>query len=72
MPEEPAARAVAKKAHGQYWSTPAGVRVARVSSTDRAFVLSIDKRNAPGFGDFLLTQMDRLFRDLQQREKKED
>lgn len=70
-PEEPASRAVAKRTHGQYWSTPAGVRVARVSSTDRAFVLSIDKRNAPGFGDFLLTQMDRLF-ETYSNEKKED
>lgn len=68
---EPAARAGAPRARGQYWSTPTGVRVARVSSTDRAFVLSIDRRSAPGFGDFLLTQMDRLF-EAYSNEKKED
>jgi ParB family transcriptional regulator, chromosome partitioning protein len=47
--------------NGQFWSSPNGVRVARISSTERAFVLSIDKRSAPGFGDFLLAQMDRLY-----------
>jgi ParB family chromosome partitioning protein len=47
--------------NGQFWSSPNGVRVARISSTERAFVLSIDKRSAPGFGDFLLAQMNRLY-----------
>lgn len=51
------------KSHEQkiHWSSTNGVRVAKVTSTDRNFILSIDRRVAPHFGDYLLGEMDRLY-----------
>jgi ParB family transcriptional regulator, chromosome partitioning protein len=50
-----------RRTGARFWSTADGTRIARVTATERAFVLSIDSRIAPGFGDFLLAQMDRLY-----------
>lgn len=61
----------ARGAGEQFWSSPEGVRVARVTTNDQAFVFSIDQRKAPGFGDFLLEQMDRLFQDFTKNPRKE-
>jgi ParB family chromosome partitioning protein len=44
-----------------YWSSRDGVKVAKVTSNDRNFVLSIDKRAAPHFGDYLMDEMERLY-----------
>jgi hypothetical protein len=37
------------------------VKVAKVTLNDRNFILSIDRRVAPHFGDYLLDEMGRLF-----------
>jgi ParB family transcriptional regulator, chromosome partitioning protein len=44
-----------------YWSTGDGLKVANVRSTDRSFVLTIDRRVAPNFGEYLLDEMGRLY-----------
>ena len=51
------------RARGQtrYWSPRDGGRVAKITANDRAFVLAIDKRVAPDFGDYLLTELDQLY-----------
>jgi len=60
-----------RRSRAQFWSTSNGARVARISGNDRAFVLSVDRRVAPGFGDFLLSQMDRLYADYTSQRKEE-
>ena len=56
-----ASKASARKASTAYWSTENGTRVAKITTSNLAFVLAIDKRIAPKFGDFLLSQLDRLY-----------
>jgi len=73
---EKAARGTAQtgprgRLRAQFWSTSDGARVARISGNDRAFVLSVDRRIAPGFGDFLLSQMDRLYADYTEQREEE-
>ena len=51
----------ARRVRPSYWSTGEGARVAKISSNDKAFLVSIDKRVAPGFGDFLVSQLDGLY-----------
>jgi ParB family chromosome partitioning protein len=58
-------------APSRFWSTTSGTRVARVTATDRAFVLAIDKRVAPEFGDFLLARMGRLYDEYADQQKEE-
>jgi ParB family transcriptional regulator, chromosome partitioning protein len=45
----------------KYWSSSNGVKVAKVTLSTRNFILTIDRRVAPDFGDFLLDEMERLF-----------
>ena len=45
----------------RYWSPPNGVRIARVAANDDAFVLTIDQRAAPAFGEFILNEMNNLY-----------
>jgi len=49
------------KGQASYWSSQAGQKVAKVTESDRAFVLTIDRRVAPDFGEYLLNEMDRLY-----------
>ena len=49
------------RGQGSYWSSRAGQKVAKVTESDRAFVLTIDRRIAPDFGEYLLLEMDRLY-----------
>ena len=35
--------------------------MAKITANDRAFVLAIDKRVAPDFGDYLLAELDQLY-----------
>jgi ParB family transcriptional regulator, chromosome partitioning protein len=51
------------RARGQarHWSSNSGDRVAKVTETDRTFVLAIDRRVAPTFGDYLLAELDTLY-----------
>jgi ParB family chromosome partitioning protein len=46
----------------KYWSSNDGVKVAKITSSDRNFVLTIDRRVAPDFGDYLLGEMGRLYK----------
>jgi ParB family chromosome partitioning protein len=61
QPEDAPTRRLRARGQGRYWSSSNGAKVAKVSSNDRAFVLAIDRRVAPDFGDYLLGEMDRLF-----------
>ena len=51
------------RARGQtrYWSPRDGARTAKITANDRAFVLAIDKRVAPDFGEYLLAELDQLY-----------
>jgi ParB family transcriptional regulator, chromosome partitioning protein len=49
------------RANAQYWANQTGQRLVRVTASERALTLAIDKRLAPGFGDYLLQQMDALY-----------
>jgi ParB family chromosome partitioning protein len=50
-----------------YWSTGNGLKVAKVRSTDRNFILTIDRRAAPDFGEYLLDEMERLYQAYSQK-----
>ncbi len=50
---------------GQYWSNGDGCRIARIKVDARRFTVALDERAAPGFGDFLLKQLDRLYASYQ-------
>jgi ParB family transcriptional regulator, chromosome partitioning protein len=64
LPESPSkSRGTKDGSPARFWATANGTRVARVTATDKAFVLAIDKRVAPDFGDYLLARMERLFED---------
>jgi ParB family chromosome partitioning protein len=45
----------------KHWSSSDGVKVAKITSSDRNFILTIDRRVAPDFGDYLLGEMGRLY-----------
>jgi ParB family chromosome partitioning protein len=51
----------ARRARPSYWSASDGARVAKITANDKIFLVSIDKRVAPGFGDFLISQLDGLY-----------
>ena len=51
----------ARRVRPSYWSTSEGARVVKISSNDKTFLVSIDKGAAPGFGDFLVSQLDGLY-----------
>lgn len=55
------------KGQGNYWSSRAGQKVAKVTESDRAFILTIDRRVAPDFGEYLLSEMDRLYEAYSQK-----
>ena len=54
---------------GSYWSNGGGCRIARIKADPRKFTVAIDEKAAPGFGDFLLKQMDRLYASYQSQVK---
>jgi len=54
-------RARTSSSQKRYWSSSKGVKVAKVTSSDRNFILTIDRRVAPDFGDYLLGEMERLY-----------
>ena len=63
-PSHPESRPAPRlRARGQtrYWSPRDGGRVAKITANDRAFVLAIDKRVAPDFGEYLLAELDQLY-----------
>jgi len=47
------------------WSTPAGLRAARIKKDEKAFTLVIDQTVAPNFGNFLAARLDELFQEFQ-------
>jgi len=53
------------------WSGPDGKKIARFQANERAFNFSIDSHVAPGFGDYLLAQMDRLYADYSANRKED-
>jgi ParB family chromosome partitioning protein len=54
-------RALRARGQAQYWTPPGGTRTAKITANEQAFVLTLDQRAAPGFGDFLLSELDRLY-----------
>jgi ParB family transcriptional regulator, chromosome partitioning protein len=45
----------------RYWGPAGKGRVVKATETRRSYLLAIDQESAPGFGEFLLSHMDRLF-----------
>jgi len=63
-PERPrsvAARMPRARGQARYWAPPDGRRVAKITANDHAFILTIDHRVAPGFGDYLLGELSELY-----------
>lgn len=56
-------------AEGSFWSNGEGHKIARIKADPRRFTMALDERVAPGFGDFLLKQMDRLYASYQSEMK---
>lgn len=54
-------RALRARGQARYWTPAGGTRTAKITSNERAFVLALDQHAAPGFGDFLLGELDRLY-----------
>lgn len=51
------------------WSTPDGLRAARIRRDETAFTLVIDQAVAPNFGNFLAARLDELFQEFQSQSK---
>ena len=49
------------RGRARYWTPPGGRRTATVTTNDQAFVLTLDQSAAPGFGEYLLGELDRLY-----------
>ena len=61
-PDQAARRATAD-GRTTFWVRKDGAKIVKITANDKAFVLAIDRRIAPGFGDYLLGQLDRLYGD---------
>jgi ParB family transcriptional regulator, chromosome partitioning protein len=48
----------------RFWSSPSGSKLVKITYNTRACAMVFDEKGAPGFGDFVATQMDRLFADF--------
>ncbi|WP_158743471.1 plasmid partitioning protein RepB [Acidisphaera sp. L21] len=57
----PADTARPPRARSTYWATEDGKRLVKITASDRAFVLTIDAKAAPAFGEFLLAEMEQLY-----------
>lgn len=47
----------------RYWAPPDGEKLVKITYNTRAGTMVFDEKSAPGFCDFVATQMDRLFDD---------
>jgi ParB family transcriptional regulator, chromosome partitioning protein len=47
----------------RFWAAPNGSKLVKITYNTRACAMVFDEKGAPGFGDFVATQMDRLFAD---------
>jgi ParB family transcriptional regulator, chromosome partitioning protein len=54
----------------QTWAPAGSNKLVALTLNARSAVVSIDRRAAPGFGEYLLTQMERLFQDYQAKRQK--
>jgi len=59
--EKAASQGPRLRRQSRYWSSADGKKVARISANDRAFVLAIDSRVAPDFGEYLLGELDQIY-----------
>jgi ParB family chromosome partitioning protein len=53
------------RGRARYWTPPGGRRTAKITANDQAFVLAVDQRVAPGFGEYLMGELDRLYGDYE-------
>jgi ParB family transcriptional regulator, chromosome partitioning protein len=61
-PHKPGAnRTLRARGRARYWGPPGGTRMAKITTNEQAFVLALDQHAAPGFGDFLLGELDQLY-----------
>lgn len=49
------------RGRARYWAPPGGRRTGKITSNDKAFVLAFDQDAAPGFGEYLLGELDRVY-----------
>jgi ParB family transcriptional regulator, chromosome partitioning protein len=54
----------------QTWAPAGSTKLVTLTRNARLAIVSIDRRAAPGFGEYLLTQMERLFREYQSKRPK--
>lgn len=47
----------------QHWAPAGGGRIVTMTHNAKSSVIAIDRRHAPGFGEFILAQLDRLYGD---------
>lgn len=59
------------RGRARYWTPQGGRRTAKITANDQAFVLALDQRIAPGFGEYLLGELDRLYDAYATKKKKE-
>ena len=59
--EEPAPHRPRVRSQGRYWSSSDGKKIVKITASDRAFVLAIDRRVAPDFGEYLLGELERIY-----------
>lgn len=53
------------RARAETWSSPKGQLLARITQDDGKVTLSIDRRKAPGFADFVLTRLRDLYQEFE-------
>ena len=54
-------RTLRARGQARYWTLPGGRRLGKITANERAFILALDQSAAPGFGDYLLGQLDQLY-----------
>lgn len=54
-------KAKSSKASAEPWATADGLRIAKVTRTSKNLSLTFDEREAPNFGEFVLSRLDALF-----------
>jgi ParB family chromosome partitioning protein len=61
-PREPTTGRLRARGQTRYWAPNNGPRVAKITANEQAFILAIDRRIAPDFGDYILEELEGLYK----------
>ena len=61
-PREPTTGRLRARGQTRYWAPNDGPRVAKITANEQAFILAIDRRIAPDFGDYILEELEGLYK----------